>query len=252
MLLLMMMMMMMVTTHYNDVIMSTMASQMTSLTIVCSTVYSGVDERKHQSSASLAFVRGIHREPVNSPHKNGQLQHAENVSIWWRHHVMMTWCWSKSSSCTTATTTTTIIKIIVVIAKINTSTVIISAGVFISIVFSCAVFTKLAIRGFLNCNTNLTRVTFHAGIGSRENGSSFIIDARAFERCQGNQPCFVLVSAIKGKNVLWGRFVRRSMSLLRFNFLTHQDKNKLTDMLQTTFSNVLSLKKIQNFDSIYF
>ena len=185
---LLLMMMMMVTTHYNDVIMSTMASQMSSLTIVCSTVYSGVDERKHQSSASLAFVRGI-------PRTNGQLQHAENVSIWWRHHVMMTWCWSKSSSCTTATTTT-IIKIIVVIAKINTSTVIISAGVFISIVFSCAVFTKLAIRGFLNCNTNLTRVTFHAGIGSRENGSSFIIDARAFERCQGNQPCFVLVAAI--------------------------------------------------------
>ena len=49
--------------------MSTMASQITSLTIVYSTVYSGTDERKHQSSASLAFVRGIHRWPVNSPHK---------------------------------------------------------------------------------------------------------------------------------------------------------------------------------------
>ena len=46
-----------------------MASQITSLTIVYSTVYSGADERKHQSSASLAFVRGIHRWPVNSPHK---------------------------------------------------------------------------------------------------------------------------------------------------------------------------------------
>ena len=55
--------------HYNDVIMSAMASQITSLTIVCSTVYSGADQRKHQSSASLAFVRGIHRWPVNSPHK---------------------------------------------------------------------------------------------------------------------------------------------------------------------------------------
>ena len=33
------------------------------------TVYSGADQRKHQSSASLAFVRGIHRWPVNSPHK---------------------------------------------------------------------------------------------------------------------------------------------------------------------------------------
>ena len=55
--------------HYNDVMMSAMASQLTSLTIVYSTVYSGADQRKHQSSASLAFVRGIHRWPVSSPHK---------------------------------------------------------------------------------------------------------------------------------------------------------------------------------------
>ena len=55
--------------HYNDVVMSAMESQITSLTIVYSTVYSGADQRKHQSSASLAFVRGIHRWPVNSPHK---------------------------------------------------------------------------------------------------------------------------------------------------------------------------------------
>ena len=48
---------------------STMASQITSLTIVYATVHSGADQRKHQSSASLAFVRGIHRWPVNSPHK---------------------------------------------------------------------------------------------------------------------------------------------------------------------------------------
>ena len=46
-----------------------MASQITSLTMVYSTVYSGADQRKHQSSASLAFVRGIHRWPVNFPHK---------------------------------------------------------------------------------------------------------------------------------------------------------------------------------------
>ena len=49
--------------------MSAIASQITSLTIVYSTVYSDADQRKHQSSASLAFVRGIHRGPVNSPHK---------------------------------------------------------------------------------------------------------------------------------------------------------------------------------------
>ena len=55
--------------HYNDVIMGAIASQITSLTIVFSTVYLDTDQRKHQSSASLAFVRGIHRRPVNSPHK---------------------------------------------------------------------------------------------------------------------------------------------------------------------------------------
>ena len=52
-----------------DVIMSAMASQITSLMIVYSIVYSGADQRKHQSSASLAFLSGIHRWPVNSPHK---------------------------------------------------------------------------------------------------------------------------------------------------------------------------------------
>ena len=55
--------------HYGDVIMSTMASQITSVSIVYSTVCSGPDQRKHQSSASLAFVREIHRWWVNSPHK---------------------------------------------------------------------------------------------------------------------------------------------------------------------------------------
>ena len=55
--------------HYNDLIMGLMASQIPSLTIVYSVVYSGADQRKHQNSVSLAFVRGIHRGPVNSPHK---------------------------------------------------------------------------------------------------------------------------------------------------------------------------------------
>ena len=55
--------------HYNDVMMGAMASQITSLTIVYSTVYSGADQRKHQTPPSLAFVKGIHRRPVNSPHK---------------------------------------------------------------------------------------------------------------------------------------------------------------------------------------
>ena len=55
--------------HYDDVIMGLIASQITSLTIVYSTVYSGADQSKYQSSASLAFVWGIHRGPVNSSHK---------------------------------------------------------------------------------------------------------------------------------------------------------------------------------------
>ena len=55
--------------HYCDVTMGAMASQITSLNIVYSTVHSGADQRKHQSSASLAFVRGIHRLSMNSPHK---------------------------------------------------------------------------------------------------------------------------------------------------------------------------------------
>ena len=55
--------------HYNDVIMGAIASQITSITSVYSIIHSDSDQRKHQSSASLTFVRGIHRGPVNSPHK---------------------------------------------------------------------------------------------------------------------------------------------------------------------------------------
>ena len=54
---------------YNDVIMGAIASQITTLTIVYPTLYSEADQRKHQSSASLAFVRGIHRGSGTSPHK---------------------------------------------------------------------------------------------------------------------------------------------------------------------------------------
>ena len=49
--------------------MGAITSQITSLTIVYSNICSDADQRKHQSSASLAFVWGIHRWPVNSPHK---------------------------------------------------------------------------------------------------------------------------------------------------------------------------------------
>ena len=55
--------------HHNDVMMSSIAFQITSRTIVYLTFYSAADQRKYQSSASLSFVWGIHRRPVNSPHK---------------------------------------------------------------------------------------------------------------------------------------------------------------------------------------
>ena len=70
--------------HYNDLIMSAMVFHITSLTIIYSTVYSGADQRRHQSSASLAFVRGSHRWPVNSPYKGPVTR--KKVSIWCRHH----------------------------------------------------------------------------------------------------------------------------------------------------------------------
>ena len=72
-----------VTEHYGDVIMGTIASQITSLTIVYSTVYSGADQRKHQSSASLALC-GEFTGPGEFPAQ--MASNAENVSIWWRHH----------------------------------------------------------------------------------------------------------------------------------------------------------------------
>ena len=55
--------------HYDDVIMDAIVSLITSLMIVYSTIYSDADQRKHQSSASLAFVWGIQGGPVNPPHK---------------------------------------------------------------------------------------------------------------------------------------------------------------------------------------
>ena len=61
--------------------MSAMASQITSLTIIYSTVYLGRDQRKHQSSASLALCGEFTGEFPAQMASN-----AENISIWWRHH----------------------------------------------------------------------------------------------------------------------------------------------------------------------
>ena len=65
--------------HYRDVIMSAMAFQISGISMVCSTVYSGADQRKHQSSASL----------VTGEFPSQRANNAENISIWWRHHAGM-------------------------------------------------------------------------------------------------------------------------------------------------------------------
>ena len=73
--------------HYNDVIMSPMASQITGASIVYSTVCSATDQRKHQSSASSAFVERIQRGPVNSLHKGPVTR--KMFPFWWRHHIIL-------------------------------------------------------------------------------------------------------------------------------------------------------------------
>ena len=64
--------------YYSDFIMGVMASQITSLTIVYPTVYSGADQRKHQTPRQRPLCAYIS-------------SNAENVSIWWRHHVIKTY-----------------------------------------------------------------------------------------------------------------------------------------------------------------
>ena len=71
--------------HHSDVIMSALAFQITSVSIVCSTVCSCTDQRKHQSSASLAFEWN---SPVTGGFPSQRSSNAENNSIWWRHHVL--------------------------------------------------------------------------------------------------------------------------------------------------------------------
>ena len=66
--------------------MGAMVCQITSLTIVYSIVCSGADQREHQSSASLAFVR--RNPPVTGEFPAQRASNPENVSIWWRHHIM--------------------------------------------------------------------------------------------------------------------------------------------------------------------
>ena len=71
--------------HYSDVIMGEMVSQITSLTIVYSTVYSGANLRKHFKVRVTGLCTG--NSPVTSEFLARMDSNAENVSIWWRHHV---------------------------------------------------------------------------------------------------------------------------------------------------------------------
>ena len=72
--------------HYSDVIMSAIASRITSISIVCSAVCSGADQRKHRSSASLAFVTGIHQWLVNSPHKGPVMRKMFHHEMIWNYY----------------------------------------------------------------------------------------------------------------------------------------------------------------------
>ena len=91
--------------HYSDVIMDVMVSQITSLSTVYSTVYSGTDQRKHQSSESLAFVRGIHQWLVNSLHKwpvTRKMFPFDDVIMYKVVPEIIKWCWKiKKWCCTT-------------------------------------------------------------------------------------------------------------------------------------------------------
>ena len=74
--------------------MSAMASQITGVSIVHSTLCSGANQRKYQSSASLAYVRGIHRSPVNSSHKGPvtrKMLPFDDVIMWGMMVRMISW-----------------------------------------------------------------------------------------------------------------------------------------------------------------
>ena len=77
--------------HYSDVIMSMMASQITSLTIVYSTVYSA---KKISKLRVTGLCEG--NSPVTGEFPAQSASNAENVSIWWRHHAdtghVLSWC----------------------------------------------------------------------------------------------------------------------------------------------------------------
>ena len=70
--------------HYSDVILRTMGSQITSLTVVYSTIYSGADKKKSKLHVTGLCARN---SPVTGEFPAQRASYAENVSIWWRHHI---------------------------------------------------------------------------------------------------------------------------------------------------------------------
>ena len=85
--------------HHSDIMIGVIASQITSLMIVYSTIYSGADQGKHQSSASLVFVWGIHRGPGNSRHKRPVTRKMfpfDNVIMQWEKTLHTLLAWSKT------------------------------------------------------------------------------------------------------------------------------------------------------------
>ena len=83
-----------INSYYNNVIMSAMAPQITDFMVLFSAVYSDADQRKYQSSASLAFVRGIHRWPVYDPQKRPVMRKNLMTSLW---SIRDSWTWISGS-----------------------------------------------------------------------------------------------------------------------------------------------------------
>ena len=87
--------------HYGDVMITTIASQITSFTVIYSTVYRDADQRKHQSNASLAFVWGIHRSrwiPRTKGQLRGKCLHlmTSSCKITVVHrHLYLRWCYHR-------------------------------------------------------------------------------------------------------------------------------------------------------------
>ena len=75
--------------HYSDVTMGAIAFQITSITIVYTTVYSGADQRKHQKPRVTGLCEG--NSPLTGEFPPQRASNAENVSIWWRHHGVVLW-----------------------------------------------------------------------------------------------------------------------------------------------------------------